>query len=169
MNANHLSFGAQAMRYFQRPHDAVLRQSLDVPAAWRGAEMRQRDDWIVRLTPAEIAELERAADAATARGLGLDAVRREDFPLPTLARTIAGWSRELAVGRGFLLLRGLPVHRWGEARASLVYWGDRQVHRRPGRREYEERGARPRHRLEGACGESLGGALPHRRRRRILL
>jgi len=132
MNANHLSFGAQAMRYFQRPHDAVLRQPLDVPAAWRGAEMRQRDDWIVRLTPAEIAELERAADAATARGLGLDAVRREDFPLPTLARTIAGWSRELAVGRGFLLLRGLPVHRWGEARASLVYWGLGQYLGEPG-------------------------------------
>src|SRR5262249_36500015 len=132
MNANHLSFGAQAMRYFQRPHDAVLRQPLGVPAAWRGAEMRQRDDWIVRLTPAEIAELERAADAATARGLGLDAVRREDFPLPTLARTIAGWSRELAVGRGFLLLRGLPVHRWGEARASLVYWGLGQYLGEPG-------------------------------------
>jgi len=123
MNSNHLSFGAQAMRYFQRTHDAVLRQPLDVPAAWRGAEMRQRDDWMVRLTPPEIAELERAADAVAARGLGLDAVRREDFPLPTLARSIAGWAREIAVGRGFLLLRGLPVERWGEARASLIYWG----------------------------------------------
>jgi alpha-ketoglutarate-dependent taurine dioxygenase len=123
MTPNHLSFGAQAMRYFQRAHEAVLRRPLAVAAAWRGAEMAERDDWIVRLTPAQIAELERAADAATARGLGLDAVRRADFPLPTLAPAVAEWARELVHGRGFVLVRGLPVARWGDRRSALVYWG----------------------------------------------
>jgi TfdA family taurine catabolism dioxygenase TauD len=123
MDANHLSFGAQAMRYFARPHEEVRRTPLDVPAAWRGAEMARRDDWIVRLTAAQIDELARAADAAAARGLGLDTVRRADFPLPTLAPLIADWARELRHGRGFLLMRGLPVDRWGDERAALVYWG----------------------------------------------
>ena len=38
-------------------------------------------------------------------------------------RPIAAWARELLHGRGFLLVRGLPVARWGEERAALVYWG----------------------------------------------
>ena len=123
MTPNHLSFGAQAMRYFQRPHESVRREPLAVPAAWRGSEMARRDDWIVRLTAAQIDELERAADAAAARGRDLAAVRREDFPLPTLAPALAGWAHELLHGRGFLLVRGLPVGRWGDERAALVYWG----------------------------------------------
>jgi alpha-ketoglutarate-dependent taurine dioxygenase len=122
MTPNHLSFAAQAMRYFQREHEAVRREPLEVPAAWRGVEMRRRHDWIVPLTPAQVDELERAADAVSRRGLGLDAVRRDDFPLPTLSGSIAAWSAELTDGRGFLLVRGLPVERWGDERSALVYW-----------------------------------------------
>jgi hypothetical protein len=120
------------MRYFQRPHEAILRQPLDSPAAWRGAEMAGRDEWIVRLAAGEIEELERAAAAVAARHLGLDAVRREDFPLPTLAARIAAWARELISGRGFLLVRGLPVTRWGEAQAATIYWGIGQHLGEPG-------------------------------------
>src|SRR5262249_23192271 len=89
-------------------------------------------DWIVELTPAQIAELEGAGDAVAARGLGLDAVRREDFPLPQLAPLIADWAHELLNGRGFLLLRGLPVGRWGDERAALIYWGIGQHLGEPG-------------------------------------
>jgi hypothetical protein len=123
MDANHLSFGAQAMRYFARPHEQVRRAPLDVPAAWRGAELARRDDWIVHLSAAQVDELARAADAAAARGLGLDAVRRADFPLPTLGPVVAGWAHELLHGRGVVLVRGLPVERWGDQRSALVYWG----------------------------------------------
>ena len=57
------------------------------------------------------------------RGLSLADVHRDDFRLPGLAATIAEWSRELATGRGFLLVRGLPVARYSEAEASVIYWG----------------------------------------------
>jgi hypothetical protein len=40
-----------------------------------------------------------------------------------LAPRIADWTRELADGRGFLLVRGLPVARWGDERSALVFWG----------------------------------------------
>jgi hypothetical protein len=120
------------MHYFQREHEAVCRTPLAVAAAWRGAEMARRDDWIVRLTAAQIEELERAADAVEARGLGLDAIARQDFPLPTLASSIAAWARELLHGRGFVLVRGLPVARWGAERAALIYWSLGQHLGRPG-------------------------------------
>jgi hypothetical protein len=132
MTPNHLTFGAQALRYFQREHETVAREPIRAPAAWRGTELAGLEDWIVRVTPAQIAELEHAADTAAGHGRGLDAVRREDFPLPSLAAEIAGWSRELARGRGFLLVRGLPVERWGDERAALIYWGIGQHLGEPG-------------------------------------
>jgi hypothetical protein len=120
---NHLSFGEQAMRYFARPHEDVRREPLGGPAAWRGAEVASRDDWIEPLGPAAIAELEAARDAVRARGLGLAQMRREDFPLPALSPVLARVAREIEEGRGFVLLRGLPVTRWGDDDSALVYWG----------------------------------------------
>jgi hypothetical protein len=120
---NHLSFGAQALHYFDRPHEGVRREPLDGPAAWRGPDLARREDWLVRLSPAQIAELEAARDQVRRRGLGLGEMRREDFPLPALDREIARWTRELDAGRGFLLVRGLPVARWGDEDAALVFWG----------------------------------------------
>ena len=120
---SHLSFGEQALHYCRRPHESVAREPLRGPAAWRGAELARREDWIVRLEPGQIDELERARAGARAEGLSLETLSREAFPLPTLAPAVAGWRRELRDGRGFLLLRGLPVRDWGEQEASLVYWG----------------------------------------------
>lgn len=121
--SKYLSFGAQALHYFQREHDEVARQPILGPAAWRGDEMVRRDDWIEPLTPVQVRELEEACAAVQRRGLALGDVGREDFPLPTLSARAAAWARELLEGRGFLLLRGLPVERWGEELSSLAYWG----------------------------------------------
>lgn len=121
MDAAYLSFAEQALRYFDRPHDAVRREPVGGAAAWRGAELAGREDWIVRLDAAALAELERARDAV--RDVDLGAMRREDFPLPTLGPTVRAWTRELADGRGFLVVRGLPVARWSAEDAARVYWG----------------------------------------------
>jgi hypothetical protein len=120
--ASYLSFGEQALHYFRREHDGVALEPLRGPAAWRGAEMAGRDDWTLRLGAPQIAELDRALAAARATDRPLGALRREDFPLPGLAAELAGWVRELRDGRGFLLVRGLPVERWGDDDAALVFW-----------------------------------------------
>jgi len=116
------SFGEQALHYFRREHESVALEPVRGPAAWRGAEMARRDDWIVRLGAPQIAELDLALAAARATGRPLETLRREDFPLPGLAAELAGWARELRDGRGFLLVRGLPVERWGDDDAALVFW-----------------------------------------------
>jgi hypothetical protein len=121
MDAQLVSFAEQALRYFDRPHEAIRRAPVGGPAAWRGDEMARRRDWIVALDAAAIAEL--AAACAGARSRPLATLRREDFPLPTLAPTIAAWARELEDGRGFLVVRGLPVARWDADETALVYWG----------------------------------------------
>jgi hypothetical protein len=130
------TFAEQAIRYFDRPHEGVPASPVGGPAAWRGEALAERDDWIVRLGAAAVDEIERAA-AATA-GRPLADVDRSAFPLPTLGRAIAGWARELATGRGFLLLRGLPAARWSEEEASRVFWGLGQHLGTPGGQNRDE-------------------------------
>jgi len=72
--------------------------------------MRQREaEWSYRLSPAEVAEIEAAVQAVRARGLGLAEIHREDFPLPTLGPVLDQLRGEVLNGRGFVLLRGVPV------------------------------------------------------------
>jgi hypothetical protein len=127
------SFGAQALHYFQRDHEEPLRAPLDVAAAWRGPEMAAHPEaWTVCLGADDVAEIEAACTGVRARGLSLGEVRREDFPLPRLAARVRDWARELLSGRGFLLVRGLPVERWGDPVSALAYWGLGQHLGRPG-------------------------------------
>ena len=83
------------------------------PSAWIGAELRRRDDWIYRLSAAEIAEIDAAVAGVRARGLELAEITRADFPLPNLGPTLDRLRGEILNGRGFVLMRGLP----GEGRA----------------------------------------------------
>jgi hypothetical protein len=127
------SFAAQALHYFKREHAEPARAPIGGPAAWRGADLAARPEtWTHELAPDEIAELDAALRAVRARGLALAEIHREDFPLPGLAPTLARWTRELREGRGFLRVRGLPVARWGDADAALVFWGLGQHLGRPG-------------------------------------
>ena len=101
----------------------ILTRSIDTPAVWTGRAMSARRDWVHVLTPGEIAELDRAVAHARALGKPLEALTRDDFPLAGLARTAERWLDELERGAGFLLVRGVPVERYGERDATLAYWG----------------------------------------------
>ena len=50
-------------------------------------------------------------------------VSREHFPLPTLGPELARITDDLINGRGVVLIRGVPVERYGKDRASAIYWG----------------------------------------------
>ncbi|MBW7967168.1 TauD/TfdA family dioxygenase [Bradyrhizobium sp. BR 10261] len=47
----------------------------------------------------------------------------EDFPLPVMGRRLAAVVSSLETGRGFALLRGLPVEDLSEDQARLMAWG----------------------------------------------
>lgn len=118
---SHASFAEQALRYFDRPHDGLPTGAVGGPAAWRGCDLADRDDWIVRLDSGDVAELDAAVRATADRAL--PTIDRTAFPLPTLAPKIAAWAGELASGRGFVLVRGLPVTAWTESDAARAFWG----------------------------------------------
>jgi hypothetical protein len=93
------------------------------PAAWIGAEMAARDDWVVTLSPQAMQELDAATRAAWAAGADIARLRREQFPLPTLGPLLDRLRIELLDGRGFVLLRGLPIERCSRLEAATLFIG----------------------------------------------
>jgi hypothetical protein len=93
------------------------------PGVWYGRELARRDDWIRHFTGPEIAELEAAIAAARGAGVPIAGLTAQSFPLPTLGPFLRGVLRELLEGRGFILLRGLPVARWGREEQAYAYLG----------------------------------------------
>jgi len=93
-------------------------------AAWYGPEIAKRDDWMMPLSAAEVAEVEAATRALVARDADIAVLKPLDFPLPTLgARLRARVDDEVLNGRGFLLLRGLPVERWSIRESATAFFG----------------------------------------------
>jgi hypothetical protein len=95
----------------------------DSAACWRAADHVDSSRWTHRLDAAERAEILAALAAAKRDGHTLRSLAREAFPLPTLAARVREWARELAEGRGFVLLRGFPVDALSTDDAALAYYG----------------------------------------------
>ena len=93
----------------------------DTPAAWYGPDMAARTDWIELLSDTELDELESASASLCAQQSNLAQLRAEDQPLPTLAPRLRRILFEVLDGRGFALIRGLPVERWGVHRSAAAF------------------------------------------------
>jgi hypothetical protein len=93
-------------------------------AAWYGPDMAGRTDWLMHLGAAEIAEIEAATEALVARNSDIAGITARDFPLPTLGPKLKERFRgDVLDGRGFLLIRGLPVERWSIRESATAYFG----------------------------------------------
>ena len=98
----------------------ILKQKITGPAAWKGGDFAADTSWIHHLTAREIALLDTALARVKARGLTFSDFSREDFPIEELAPFLKPFADELENGRGFLLLRGLPVERYSDEDINIV-------------------------------------------------
>jgi hypothetical protein len=107
------------MRGFALPPGAISG-----PSAWYGRELQQREgEWTHRFADAELAEIDAAVHAFKASGAPLAAISPTSFPLPRLSATLEAVLREILEGRGFVLLRGLPVERYSREEQAIAYMG----------------------------------------------
>lgn len=93
------------------------------PAAWRGEDMADESLWTYRVTDREIVEIEEALSAVREEGADLIHVTRDSFRLPTLGPALDGLRRELLTGRGFVLIRGVPMQDRSVEDAAAIFWG----------------------------------------------
>jgi hypothetical protein len=76
------------------------------------AHLQASRGWAI---PADtLALLECALLTLKSRGLAFPHFGKADFPIEALAPQLASWADALENGRGFVLLRGLPVARYSE-------------------------------------------------------
>ena len=100
--------------------DEIPTKPFETPDAWRGEDVRAAGQWWDEWTVAELAELDVALAACPADRLPAS---HDEFPLPGLIARIDAWMAEIDQGRGFVLIRGLPVHRYTTAQCEQIYYG----------------------------------------------
>ena len=93
------------------------------PQVWYGPDMAARTDWIRPLTPAEIAELEAAVTRLDATGIDIAAIGPQHLQSPGLQPLVEEIRAAVLHGRGFLLVRGVPVQQWSVRQCAIAYFG----------------------------------------------
>ncbi len=92
-------------------------------SAWFGPDLAGRNDWIELLSGEELAEIEAASRRLAATEIDWQHLETTDFPLPTLKPRLERIRHEILEGRGFVLLRGLPVELWGRRISAIAFMG----------------------------------------------
>jgi TfdA family taurine catabolism dioxygenase TauD len=103
---------------------SVWMKRITSPKAWRGDVLsRDPSTWIMTLTAAELADIDHALTTARASGKPMLDVGRDDFPLTVTRPRLEQIGSDLYDGRGFVVVRGLPVERYSDDDVGLVFWG----------------------------------------------
>ena len=93
-------------------------------ASWHGPDMaRRKGEWLYCLTAQDVQELEDAAQPWALLPDGLTKINPDTFKLPTLGPKLLALRHELIKGRGFGVLRGLPVEGYTEAQSQAIFCG----------------------------------------------
>lgn len=107
------------------PTDALPPEIRD-RSTWYGPESARSTDWIARLSESEIAEVEsamRRLAELSESSFDLTSISGQDFALPTLGARLRELLDEVLNGRGFALIRALPVERWSKRDAAIAFLG----------------------------------------------
>lgn len=101
---------------------AIPRPLIEGPSAWFGPDLAKRpEEWVYTLSAIELAEIDAAIQGIAGRDLA--DIHRPHFPLPTLGPVLDRLRGDVLNGRGFVLLRGLPVASHDIAWSAAAYWG----------------------------------------------
>ncbi|HKR59251.1 MAG TPA: TauD/TfdA family dioxygenase [Pyrinomonadaceae bacterium] len=106
-----------------RLSDTTLPPEIAGHSAWYGPHLMEITDWIEHLSAVEIDEVESAVRKLTKSQRGLTSISSEDFPLPTLGPRLQQLLEEVLNGRGFVLIKTLPVQRWTKQESAIAFLG----------------------------------------------
>ncbi|HKK29989.1 MAG TPA: TauD/TfdA family dioxygenase [Alphaproteobacteria bacterium] len=102
---------------------AELPEPIAGPSAWYGPDLANSDEWVYQLTESDIAEIDAAIAPLVAREADIARITQADFPLPTLGPKLKDLCSDVLNGRGFALMRGLPVDRYSMRESATAYFG----------------------------------------------
>ena len=90
---------------------------------WLAADMKDTAEWMIQLSEAQIGDLDNALRSATAAGITIDRLTKQNFPLEVFGKLVPEIQERLENGRGVVVLRGLPAEKYSKDELRLMYWG----------------------------------------------
>jgi len=105
------------------PVTPIYEAPIDHPTAWKVADFKNPADYTIELTATNLREIERAIERINAAHLGLDDLQPEHFDVPSLHPVIDEIRHEIENGRGFVVVRRLPVEDYSKDEIGMIFWG----------------------------------------------
>jgi hypothetical protein len=103
---------------------AMPNKTIDGLAAWQNIDFRKSGDFTHQLTDAEITEIDSAVRAIVQQGIDHIAIDRHNFELPQLGKRLTLIRDDVLLqGRGFIVIRGIPVERYSMEEAAAAFLG----------------------------------------------
>ncbi len=90
-------------------------------SAWHGSELSKTKRWVEFLSADEIAEVENIVRSLESSKADLTTLTPDLAPLPTLQDRFLKLLDEVVNGRGFVLIKGLPIERWTRRQAGIAF------------------------------------------------
>src|SRR6516162_9191935 len=105
------------------PLTPVYAAPIDHPGAWKVADFKSPGGYTIELGATQLGDIERAVRQIKAAGLGLDDLQREHFEVPSLRPVIDEIRHQIKDGRGFVVVRRLPVEDYSKDEIGMIFWG----------------------------------------------
>ncbi|KAK6354876.1 hypothetical protein TWF696_004007 [Orbilia brochopaga] len=105
------------------PLPAGFPVKVEGPIVWEGKDWTEEKQWVYELNEAELKEIEEALNHFKGLHLPLGYISATTFPLPTLSESLQNLSQELYSGRGFFVLRTLPIDTYSKENIAIVFAG----------------------------------------------
>jgi Taurine catabolism dioxygenase TauD, TfdA family len=93
------------------------------PNAWKVADFTTPADYTIELDATHLRDIEGAIRQIRVAGLGLDDLRREHLEVPSLRPVIDEIRGQIEDGRGFVVVRRLPVEDYSKDEIGMIFWG----------------------------------------------
>ncbi|KAF8994584.1 hypothetical protein BDQ17DRAFT_1392391 [Cyathus striatus] len=98
-------------------------KKLESPLVWEGKDWKGEDQWVYNLSEEQLKEIDDAVKHFRGLDKPLGHLSPSTFPLPTLGPILSDLSRELYSGRGFFVLRTIPVDSYTREENVIIYAG----------------------------------------------
>lgn len=96
---------------------------VDGPSAWYGSDLAVRsDEWIYQLSGEDLSEIRAAIGEVVSSQTAILNVNKSAFPLHGLGSVLRSIQNQVVNGRGFVLIRGLPVENLTREESAIAYF-----------------------------------------------
>ena len=101
----------------------ILKQPVTGPSAWTAKDYIDDTSYIHHLREQDLADIKAGLAQLKVYGKKFPHFGQQDFPLQHLATKLTQLVDDLENGRGFFLLRGLPLEQFTQEQQHTIYYG----------------------------------------------